>query len=203
VLVLNGINSRSTSQQGGMILGLITLDTVSVTNNLYVNPSIVANNFIGSITGGTNTLTINLTSSPLFMLTTSDSITFLDPNTGSYTTRSVTAVTSANTYTFGGAALGATSITNASFSCSNPSTISFNCLKSTSLQSVVGQDIEVPRGYKQLEVQLCNNNYGQLVNGVLQSPLLIGSTGIPSVQDWGLQLNFEFYDPVPNEYNVN
>jgi len=195
LLVLNGIISKSSSSQGGMVLGEITLDTISTTNNIYANPSIVANNFVGSITGGTNTVTISSSASPLFILALNDTITFYDPNTSANTTRTITAQTSAYAYTFSGAALGATGITSKPFSSSNPFTVTYNCLKSTSLQNVKGIEIVVPRGMTQLEVQLQANNYGQAIAG---GTLLIGTY----LSDWALMLNFELYDPEPNEYNL-
>lgn len=107
VIVLNGINSRSTSITGGMVLGLITVDTATSTN-------------------------------------------------GSTTT-------------------------------------SYSALKSTSLQSVTGINIEVPKGMRTFEVQLQNNAYGSTAS----QGLLASNT----VADWGLMLIFEFYDPVPDTYD--
>ena len=194
VLVANGINSRSTSATGGMVLGLITIDSIAVTNNLTAHPSATTtSNFVASITASTANLTINSTSSPLFMLAIGDVITFYDPNVSAYVSRTITAVTGAYTYTLS-SAISTTAVTNAPMTCSNPVTSSYTCLKSTTIQSSVGSEIEVPKGMVQLEIQLCNNNYGQ--SG--QAALLAGT----NIQDWALILNFEFYDPIPNEYTL-
>jgi hypothetical protein len=215
VLVVNGINSRSTSNQGGTVLGLIEVASSSVTSSNVSHQSIISNNFIASMPIGVGTtptvLTINSTTSPLFMLSVNDYITWYNATsftTNGYTTavgyvqKIVASVTGAYTYTLnntdGSSFVNstATAITNAPFTCGNPVIYEYTYLKSTNLQSQVGQSIEVPRGMRTLEVQLCNNNYGQTVNGVLQAPLLSGT----NLQDWGLILNFEFSEPIDEKY---
>jgi hypothetical protein len=194
VLVANGINSRSTSTTGGMVLGLITIDSIAVTNNLTAHPSATtSSNFVASIPSSTANLTISNTLSPDFMLAIGDSISFYDPNVVAYVSRTITAITGAYTYTLS-SAIGATAITSSPMTCANPVTSSYTCLKSTTIQSSVGSEIEVPKGMVQLEVLLCNNNYGQPA----QVSLLTGA----NIQDWALILNFEFYDPIPNEYTL-
>jgi hypothetical protein len=218
VLVVNGINSRSTSTQGGTVLGLIDVKELNTTNNSYINQSIVANNFIGSMPVGVGTtptvLTINSTSSPLFMLASGDTITYYNPTaftTNGYTTpvgyvtKTFATVTGSYTYTLknpdGSDFVNSTvnAVTNVPMTTSNPQAQSYTYLASTTLQSIQGQSIEVPRGMKTLEVLLCNNNYGQVTNGVLQNPLLQGT----NLQDWGLLLSFEFSDPIVDQYTRN
>ena len=197
VLVVNGIVPRTSSTTGGLVLGLIEVDSVAVTNNVTSHQSATTtSNFVGSIAASTANLTISSTSSPLFMLAAGDVITFYDPNNLSYQTRTIASITGPYTYTLT-IPIGSTAVTNSPMTAANPVTTCYTYMKSTSLQSVVGIEIEVPRGYRQLEVQLVNNNYGQVTNGVVQSPLISGN----NLQDWGLMLNFEFYDPVPDQFN--
>ena len=209
-LVLNGINARSTSTTGGMVLGLITLDSIAVTSSNATHQSLISNNFIASIPVGVGTtpsvMTINNTSSPLFMLAVSDYVTWYNATaftTNGYTTpvgyvtKQVASVTGAYTYTLlnldGSNFVNSTTtaLVNVPFTCTNALTQNFVCLKSTNLQGAAGQSIEVPRGMKNLEVLLAENSYGQVTSGVVQPLLLQGS----NMQDWGLILNFELYDP--------
>lgn len=226
VLVLNGINSRSTSSQGGAVLGLIEVANVSTTSSNVSHQSIISNNFIASIPVGVGTtpsvMTINSTTSPLFMLAVGDYITWYNPtaftsNTGTtpstYTTpvgyvqKIVASVTGAYTYTLnnpdGTPFVNSTvnAIVNAPFTCGNPVNYEYTYLRSSTLQSQVGQSIEVPRGMRTLEVQLCNNSYGQSISGVLQSALIPGAG--TNLQDWALILNFEFSEPIDEKYGFN
>jgi hypothetical protein len=215
VLVVNGINSRSTSAQGGTVLGLIDVKNLSVTRNVYVHQSIVANNFIGSMPVGVGTtpttLTISSTSSPLFMLNTADTITYYNPTAfttngyttpAGYVTKTFASITGLYTYTLknpdGSDFVNSTTaaVVNAPMSVSNAINLEYTYMESSTIESIQGQSIEVPRGMRPLEVLLCNNNYGQVTSGVLQPPLLTGT----NLQDWGLQLLFEFSDPIQDQY---
>ena len=216
VLVLNGINARSTSTTGGTVLGLITLDSIAITTTNVTHQSLIQNNFIASIPVGVGTIqsvmTINSTSSPLFMLQASDYVTWYNAaafTTNGYTTevgyvtKQVANVSGAYTYRLlnpdGSNFVNSTTtaITNAPFTCTNARTQNFVCLKSTNLQGAAGQSIEVPRGMRNLEVLLAENSYGQVLSGALQPLLLEGS----NMQDWGLILNFEFSEPIgENQY---
>jgi hypothetical protein len=198
VLILNGINPSASYTNGGMPLGLIDVQSITATNTT-VHQSVFANNFIGTIAGGSNTLTIVSASSPTAMLNVGDVVGFRDPNAAyAYTTRTISALPATNnyTYTFSGTALGATAVTAQPFSVGNPYDVTYTSMISSNLQSGIGVSIEVPKGYRNLNVQLQNNNYGQVTNGVVQSTLLTGT----NLQEWGLMLIFELYDAVPNDY---
>jgi hypothetical protein len=221
VLVVNGINSRTTSVQGGTILGLIQVGSVSATTSNVSHQSVISNNFIASIPVGvgttTSVMTINSTSSPLFMLAVGDYISWYNATaftTNGYTTpvgyvqKIVASVTGGYTYTLnnpdGSSFVNSTTtaIVNAPFTCGNPVNYEYTFLTSTTLQSGVGQQIEVPRGMRTLEVQLCNNNYGQLTSATSKTPepaLLSGT----NLQDWALILNFEFSEPIDDKYGFN
>jgi len=226
VLVVNGINSRSTSVQGGAVLGLIEVCASSVTSSNITHQSVVSNNFVASIPVGVGTtpsiMTINSTISPLYMLEVGDSITWYNAtaftsNTGTtpatyttpvgYVSKTVASVTGGYTYTLNNpdgtpfVNSTVTAIVNAPFTCKNPVTYEYTFLRSTTLQSGVGQQIEVPRGMRTLEVQLCNNSYGQITSGVTQSALLPGAG--TNLQDWALILNFEFSEPIDEKYGFN
>jgi hypothetical protein len=215
VLVLNGINSRSTSQQGGCVLGLIEVASTIATSNNYAHISVQPNNFIGSIPVGVGTtasiLTIDSTKSPTFMLDVGDSIKWYNTTaftTNSfttavgYTTKTVKAVTGAYTYTLlnsdGSDFVNSTTaaLVSIPFSCANPAQLGYTFLKSTTIQSSAGQSIEVPRGMVQFEVLLCNGNYGQVTTKVVAPPLISGT----NLQEWSLILNFEFSDPIEDQY---
>ena len=210
ILVLNGINARSTSTTGGVVLGLITLDSIAITSANATHQSLISNNFVASIPVGVGTtpsvMTINSTTSPLFMLSVTDSVTWYNATaftTNGYTTpvgyvtKNVASVTGAYTYTLlnpdGSNFVNSTTaaLVNVPFTCTNALTSNYICLKSTNLQGAAGQSIEVPRGMRNLEVLLAENSYGQVTSGVIQPLLLQGS----NMQDWGLILNFELYDP--------
>lgn len=216
VLVINGINSRSTSQQGGCVLGLIDVESMTSTNNNYSHQSVQANNFIGSIPVGVGTtpsvLTIDSTKSPTFMLNTGDVVYFYNSaafTTNGYTTpvgyvpKTFRSITGAYTYTLsnpdGSAFVNSTTTALASvpFSCSNATPLSYTFMRSTTIQSSAGQSIEVPRGMLPFEVLLCNTNYGQRTSGVIEPPLITGT----NLQEWGLVLNFEFSDPIEDAYS--
>jgi hypothetical protein len=218
VLVINGINSRSTTVQGGMILGLIQVGSVSATSSNISHQSVISNNFIASMPVGVGTtptvLTINSTSSPLFMLAVGDYISWYNATaftTNGYTTpvgyvqKIVASVTGGYTYTLnntdGSSFVNSTTtaVTNAPFTCGNPVNYEYTFLTSTTLQSQVGQSIEVPRGMRTLEVQLCNNNYGQATSASNPTPQPALLTGT-NLQDWGLILNFEFSEPIDDKY---
>jgi len=227
VLVVNGINSRSTSVQGGTVLGLIQVGSVSATSINVSHQSVISNNFIASIPIGVGTtpsvMTINSTSSPLFMLAVGDYISWYNTtaftsNTGTtpatYTTpvgyvqKIVASVTGAYTYTLnnpdGTPFVNSTTsaIVNVPFTCGNPVNYEYTFLTSTTLQSQVGQQIEVPRGMRPFEVQLCNNNYGQKISATSNAtePALLTGTNL---QDWALILNFEFSEPIDDKYGYN
>jgi hypothetical protein len=215
VLVLNGIVSRSTSQQGGCILGLIDVESSTSTNNNYSHISVQQNNFIASIPVGVGTtpsiLTIDSTKSPTFMLDVGDTIKWY--NTTAFTTngfttpvgyqpKTVKTVTGAYTYTLSNS--DGTDFVNSTtaalvsipFSCANPTQLSYTYMKSTTIQSQAGQSVEVPRGMRPLEVLLCQSNYGQVTNKVVASPLITGT----NLQEWDIILNFQFFDPIPDQY---
>jgi hypothetical protein len=183
--VLNGLNSRSTSQAGGMVLGLITVDTTTSLDNINsAGPNLAQQiTFVGSLTASSTTLTVNSTTSPNTMIPVGSTIYYYDANTSSVVSRLISAQTGAYTYTLN-TANGTTANSNIPILTNFSQNISYSALKSTSLQSITGIDIEVPKGMKPLEVQLQNNNYGVAGSGLL-----------PSTTDWGLMLLFEFYDP--------
>jgi hypothetical protein len=196
VLVTNGIMSRSASTVGGVALGLIEVISTALTSSATVNYSVTQNNFIGSITGSTNVLTISSSASPTFMLQSGDTISFYDPNSSARTTKTIATVTGAYTYTFTGA-IGATGVTSVPFAVGNPTTSSYTYMKSNNLALVDGLSVEVPKGYRQFEVQLASNAYGQ--SSSTQPYLLTGT----NLQDWSLILHFELYDSVPNDYTYS
>lgn len=221
VLVVNGINSRSTSVQGGTVLGLIQVGSVSATTSNVSHQSVISNNFVASVPIGVGTtpsvLTINSTTSPLFMLAVGDYISWYNATaftTNGYTTavgyvqKIVASVTGSYTYTLnntdGSSFVNSTTtaIVNAPFTCGNPVNYEYTFLTSTTLQSQVGQQIEVPRGMRTFEVLLCNNNYGQATSSTDRTPVTPLLTGT-NLQDWALILNFEFSEPIDDKYGYN
>ena len=199
VLLLNGINPAASYNAGGFPLGIINVQGYTITNTNVVHHSVLANNFIGSITGGTATLTISSTASPTFMLNIGDVVGFRDPNNSFlYTTKTITALPTTNAYTYTlDSVIGATAVTAQPFSCGNPYDLTYTSLMSSNLQSGIGVSIETPKGYRNLNVQLQNSNYGQPpYNNIM--------TGT-NLQPWGLMLIFELYDPVLNDntYTIN
>ena len=194
VLVEAGINSRSTSKTGGVVLGLIDLQTTTATNNSAFHQSIYSNNFVGSIGSTSSTLTVSSTTSPTVLLAVGDSIQYWDPNTSATVTRNITAVTGAYTYTLN-IANGATAITSEPMSAANPVTTAYTYMRSSTLMSPEGLSVEVPKGLRSLEIMLCQNSYGSSSG----QQLITGS----ALQDWGLVLHFEMYDPVPNDYTYS
>lgn len=221
VLVVNGINSRSTSVQGGVVLGLIEVGSVPATTLTVSHQSIVSNNFVAAMPVGVGVtptvLTISNTVSPLFMLATGDYITWYNTTaftTNGYTTavgyvtKIVDTVTGAYTYTLNNTDgtdfvnSTTTAIVATPFTCGNRVTSEYTYLKSTTLQSGVGQQIEVPRGMRTLEVQLCNNNYGQRISSTSNTPEPVLMSGT-NLQDWALILNFEFSEPIDEKYGFN
>ena len=194
VLVEVGINSKSTSKTGGVVLGLIDLVSTNVTSSLVSHPSLFSNNFIGSIPALSSTLTVVSASSPTAMLAVDDSIKYYDPNTSAYVTRTITAVVSQYTYTLS-AANGAVAIVTYPMSAANPRTTSYVYMRSSTLDFTEGVSVEVPKGMRTIEIMLALNSYGSTTG----QQLITGS----SLQDWGLILHFELYDPVPNDYTYS
>jgi len=194
VLVEVGIASKSTSKTGGVVLGLIDLQTTTTTSNSVFHQSVYSNNFVGSIAANSSTLTVSSTSSSNVLLNATDSIQYWDPNTSTTVTRSITAVTGPYTYTLS-VANGATAITNTPMSAANPVTTSYTYMRSSTLMSPEGLSVEVPKGLRSLEIMLCQNSYGASSG----TQLITGS----ALQDWGLVLHFEMYDPVPNNYTYS
>ena len=194
VLVINGIQSKSQSPTGGVVLGLIDLASTSMTNNVSTNKSIASNNFIGTIGAASTTLTVSSTSSPTVLLAVGDSIQYWDTNTSAIVTRTVTAVTGSYTYTLS-TANGVAANTSIPMNIANPVTTAFTYMRSSTLMSPEGLSIEVPRGLRNFEVMLALNSYGS-TNG---QQLITGS----SLQDWGLIMHFEMYDPVPNNHTYS
>jgi len=185
VIVVNGFNSRSTSETGGMVLGLISIDGIQYTASVLPNVSSTQQTFTGSIPLNSTALTVSATTPTLLPI--SSIITYYNPNTAAYTTNTIAAIVGTNSYTLG-TINGAAAVPVGTNMLSNSQTTStFTTLKSSNIQSAAGQSIEVPKGMRTLEIQLCGNNYGQRN----QSTYLL-----PTTTDWGLMLNFELYDPI-------
>jgi len=171
VLVLNGINSRSTSMTGGVVLGLITLDTQAVSTPVITGT--------GSVATGSGNGVFTLLSISSGVIAPGMTITL------GVVSMQVLSVIS------GTGGVGSTYAVsyNVLIAASNFSipttTVTYSSLKSGYLPSIVGQDIEVPKGIRDLVVQLWNNNYG--ASG--------GFSLLSNATAWGLMLSFEFYDP--------
>jgi hypothetical protein len=103
----------------------------------------------------------------------------------------VTAVVTQYSYTLN-IANGASAIANYPMSIANPVTTSYTFMRSTTLMSPEGLSVEVPKGLRSLEIMLAQNSYGSTSG----TQLLTGS----ALQDWGIILYFELYDPIPNDY---
>jgi hypothetical protein len=133
------------------------------------------------------------------MLNVGDVVGFRNPNNAyAYESRTVLSLNTTGYYTYNlsGASIGAGAMTGAPISVGNPYDVTYTSLISSNLQSGIGVSIEVPKGYRTLNVQLQNNNYGQKTSGVPENTLMSGT----NLQDWNLMLIFELYDAEPNEY---
>jgi hypothetical protein len=197
LLLLNGINPCATYINGGLPLGLITVQSIT-TSTAAVHQSVVDNNFTGTISIATPPI-LTVTTPAYFMLAVGDTISFRNPNSAYvYETRNVASLTNSasNTYTLSGGSIGATAATAVPISSANPRDLTYTTLVSSNLQSGIGVSIEVPKGFRNLNVQLQNNAYGQTISGITQPHLMSGT----NLAEWGLMLVFELYDPVPNEY---
>jgi hypothetical protein len=194
VLVEVGINSKSTSKTGGVVLGLIDLMSTNVTTSSISHPSVFSNNFIGSIPALSSTLTVSSTASPTAMLATTDTITYWDPNTSAFATRNILSVLGQYTYTLS-AANGALAVVSYPMTVSNPRTTSYVYMRSSTMDFTEGVSVEVPKGLRTLQIMLAASTYG-----ASSGQQLMTSTALP---DWGIMLHFELYDPVPNDYTYS
>lgn len=194
LLLLNGINPCASYIKQGLPLGLISIQSITTTTTA-IHHSIVANNFVGTVSIAATPL-LTVTSPTNFMLNVGDIISFRNPNTSAYESRTVATITSATTYTLSGATIGAAAATGVPISCANSRDLALTTLVSSNLQSGIGVSIEVPKGFRNLNVELHTNEFGKTIAGASIDSLMGGT----NLQEWNLMLVFELYDPVPNEY---
>lgn len=96
----------------------------------------------------------------------------------------LTGLVSSSSTKYPGSVLGLLSLDSITGSTITPS--SQTCLQGSTMNTV-GQNVEVPKDLRQLEVQLWSNAFGSASSALLPKA---------SVGNWGLVLNFELYDPI-------
>lgn len=101
-------------------------------------------------------------------------------------------INSRSTSRFGGLQLGHLYVQQSTTSASAVTSYLFN-----SDYTGPGQSIEVPKGFRSLNVQLWTNDYGT------SSSTLLSSVSASTLAGWSLMLNFELSDPIKDEYTIN